>query len=81
MQGIDVRVYGSLQQAVKQGLVLDTELQVSELIEQLGISRELVQLVMVNHRAVAANAIVRPGDRVALFPQEYPVFADWKDFR
>ena len=87
MQGIDVRGYGSLQQAVKhgksqlQGLKLNTELHVFELIENLGLSKEHVQLVMVNHRAVTANEIVRPGDRVALFPQEYPVFADWKDFR
>lgn len=87
MPEIDVRAFGSLQQALMdgksslQGQKLDTELPVFELIKKLGISREHVQLVMVNHRAVRRNALVRPGDRVALFPQEYPVFTDWKDFR
>jgi molybdopterin converting factor small subunit len=84
---IDVRAFGSLQQAIKyeevqlQGLNLDIELQVLELLKKLGISKEQVQLIMINHKAVTVNAVVRPGDRVALFPQEYPVFADWKDFR
>jgi molybdopterin converting factor small subunit len=84
---IDVRAFGSLQQAIKyeevqlQGLKLDIELQVLELLKKLGISKEQVQLIMINHKAVTVNAVVRPGDRVALFPQEYPVFADWKDFR
>jgi len=40
-----------------------------------------VQLVMVNHKAVHTNSTINPGDRIALFPREYPVFADWKDFR
>jgi len=54
---------------------------VLELLQQLGIPRDHVQLIMVNHRAVTADMCVRPGDRVALFPQEYPIFPDWKDFR
>jgi molybdopterin converting factor small subunit len=40
-----------------------------------------VQVVMVNYRAVAKHSTIHPGDRVSLFPREYPVFADWKDFR
>jgi hypothetical protein len=47
-----------------------------QLLEELDIDPDLVQLVMVNHRSVPKNAIIRPGDRIALFPREYPIFAD-----
>jgi hypothetical protein len=40
-----------------------------------------VQLAMVNHRAVHKDSMIKQGDRLALFPREYIVFADWKDFR
>jgi len=40
-----------------------------------------VQLAMVNHGAVPKTSIIHPGDRLALFPKEYVVFADWKDLR
>jgi hypothetical protein len=33
------------------------------------------------HRAVSRDHVVYPGDRIALFPREYAIFADWKDFR
>ncbi len=65
MPEIDVRAFGSLQQALMngksslQGQKLDTELPVFELIKKLGISREHVQLVMVNHRAVANIFLTR----------------------
>jgi hypothetical protein len=36
---------------------------------------------MVNHRSVEKAALVRPHDRLALFPPEYPFFVDWKDLR
>jgi molybdopterin converting factor small subunit len=52
-----------------------------EVLATLGIAAERVQLAMVNHRAVARTTAVSPGDRVALFPPEYPFFADWKDLR
>jgi len=45
------------------------------------IPGDRVQLVMVNHRAVPQDTLIHPGDRVSLFPAEYAVFADWKDFR
>jgi len=53
----------------------------ADILNPLGIPPERVQLVMINHRAVNRETIIHPGDRVALFPGEYPVFADWKDFR
>ena len=36
---------------------------------------------MVNNKAVKVDALINPGDRIAFFPKEYPLFADWKDFR
>ncbi len=52
-----------------------------EVIRRLGIKSSSVQLAMANHRAIGFRELVRPGDRVALFPKEYAVFVDWKDFR
>ncbi|MBC8466330.1 MAG: hypothetical protein H8D55_00680 [Deltaproteobacteria bacterium] len=40
-----------------------------------------VQLAMVNHNAVPIKSIIHPGDRLALFPREYVVFADWNDLK
>lgn len=51
------------------------------LIEQLDVERDSIQLAMLNHRAVSGEAIVCPGDRLALFPKEYPIFVDWNDYR
>jgi len=50
-------------------------------LERLDIPKGLVQLVMVNHRAVSRETLIHPHDRVALFPREYPFFVDWKDYR
>jgi hypothetical protein len=50
-------------------------------IRQLGISDDKVQMAMCNHRAVSKDAVVNPGDRLALFPVEYPVYPDWNDYR
>jgi hypothetical protein len=36
---------------------------------------------MVNHKAVSPDHLIHPGDRIALFPKEYAIFADWKNFR
>jgi len=54
---------------------------VGEILKRLGIPSSSVQLAMANHRAVSLSETVRPGDRLALFPKEYAVFVDWKDFR
>ena len=53
----------------------------SAVLEALGIPVDRIQLVMVNHRPAGLEAEVGPGDRVALFPVEYPIFVDWHAFR
>jgi molybdopterin converting factor small subunit len=60
---------------------LNGSLTVRELLNRFPNSEERVQLVMVNHRAVPPDHIIHPGDRVALFPREYLIFADWKNLR
>lgn len=54
---------------------------VEQLVERMGLPQESVQLIMVNHKAATRQERVKAGDRVALFPKEYAVFVDWKDFR
>lgn len=84
---INIVLYGSLKKQVgrtrreRLGLGLDHAVPVADIIERLRIPRELIQIVMVNHRAVGPDAMVQPGDRVALFPGEYPFFADWSAYR
>jgi rubredoxin len=51
---------------------------VLETIQALGIPTERVKLVLVNHRGAELNQPLKEGDRVSLFPPEYPVFADWE---
>jgi len=52
-----------------------------EVLQILEIPVNRVQLAMVNHSAVPKNSIIHPGDRLALFPKEYVVFADWHDLK
>ena len=52
-----------------------------EVLEQFRIPPTRVQLIMVNYRAVSSDQVIQPGDRVALFPREYAIFADWKNLR
>ncbi len=52
-----------------------------EFLDSLEIVSDRVQLAMINHRAVSLDQVVHPGDRIALFPREYAIFADWKNFR
>jgi len=52
-----------------------------EVLKDLDITPDSVQLAMVNHKAVPKTAIIRPGDRMALFPREYAIFADWISLR
>jgi sulfur carrier protein ThiS len=85
--GIQIHLYGSLRNmgkkhdefTIKQGL--ESEAPLVDILKQVKIPPDRVQLVMVNHKAVHMDSTVCPGDRIALFPMEYPVFADWKDFR
>jgi hypothetical protein len=48
-----------------------------EVLQTYEIPANMVQLAMVNHKAVPENSIIHPGDRLALFPKEYVVFVDW----
>ena len=52
-----------------------------EVLQIHKIPANRVQLAMVNHSAVPKNSIIHPGDRLALFPKEYVVFADWHNLK
>jgi len=60
---------------------LGEPISLSGLLDRLQIQPGLVKLIMVNHRAVPSDHLILPGDRVALFPREYAIFADWRDLR
>jgi len=62
-------------------LSLDGPTPLLQVLTQQHIPVDMVQLAMVNHRAVSRESIINPGDRLALFPREYAVFADWNAFR
>ncbi|MGE5255876.1 MAG: MoaD/ThiS family protein [Hyphomicrobiales bacterium] len=88
--GSDIKVflYGSLNKDYSGAgadkpiaLDLNSPAPLPEILATLGISKEEVQVAMVNHHAVYKETLIRPDDRVALFPMEYPFFWDWKDLR
>lgn len=82
-----IYAYGSLSKSIDKPAGapvearIDSPLPLFSVIEQVGIPPDRVQLAMVNNHPVSQRAVVSPGDRVALFPREYPIFADWKDHR
>jgi len=47
-------------------------------IQELEIPAERVKLILVNHASAPLNQPLKDGDRVSIFPPEYPVFPDWK---
>ncbi len=51
---------------------------VLEIIRALGIPKERVKLILVNHTGGPLDQPLKNGDRVSLFPAEYPVFVDWE---
>ena len=51
---------------------------VQEAIQVLGIPIERIKLILVNHTGALLNQPLKNGDRVSLFPAEYPVFVDWE---
>ncbi len=84
---IKVYLFGSFQ---KEGgdpdepptqLDLKSPTTLEEVLKSLKIPPDMVQLAMVNYRAVPKDSAIYPGDRLSLFPKEYPIFADWKDLR
>jgi hypothetical protein len=54
---------------------------ISDVLDLLKNPAKDVSLALVNHRSVPKGSIVYPGDRLSLFPREYPIFADWLDHR
>jgi hypothetical protein len=62
-------------------LTLEGPTPLHKVLRLLSLERGEVQMAMVNHRAVALDLLIRPGDRLALFPKEYPLFADWAEFK
>jgi hypothetical protein len=85
--GIQIHLYGSLRNKGKShdAFTIETDLEsktfLFDILNQVKIPLDLVQLVMVNHKAAYLDSTIHPGDRIALFPKEYPLFADWKDYR
>ena len=86
-QEIYVYLYGSLSKIIDRKpnrmmkIPLDGQAPLPSVLSGIGIPIEKVQLVMLNHKGVRLDVMIRPGDRVALFPREYPFFVDWHDFR
>ena len=60
---------------------LENSMPLLEILQIHKIPVNMVQLAMANHSAVPKNSIIHPGDRLALFPREYAIFADWKDLK
>lgn len=80
---MELKLYGSLRDlSIKlPDLERQANLPLWKLLQLLELPAGSVSISMVNHRAVTLESIVQPTDRVALFPKEYPFFADWNDFR
>ena len=84
---IQVNLFGSLRNPsadlndAEKSYDLKTATPLMEFLPRLGIPADRIQLVMVNHRAADKKTTLHPGDRVALFPKEYPIFVDWNSYR
>ena len=82
-----VLLFGSLSRFNRgerdEALELDLQIptQIPDVLDLLKIPPQDVSLAMVNHRSVPKDSVIHPGDRLSLFPREYPIFADWLDHR
>jgi rubredoxin/putative ubiquitin-RnfH superfamily antitoxin RatB of RatAB toxin-antitoxin module len=70
--------YGFPEQPGPIAITLKNGATVQETIQALGIPKERVKLIFVNHTGAFSDQPLKDGDRISLFPGEYPVFADWK---
>jgi hypothetical protein len=71
--------WGKRDEAIE--LNLQTPAGIPDVLDLLKIPAKDVSLAMVNHRSVPKDSVIHPGDRLSLFPREYPLFADWLDHR
>ncbi len=83
---VQVCLFGSLRELFQDRaesihLHCSEPLPLREVLQRLGLGISCIQLAMANHKALGLGEMVRPGDRLALFPKEYAIFVDWKDFR
>ena len=70
--------YGSPEQPGLIEITLKHGATVQEAIQALEIPKERVKLIFVNYTGAFLDQTLEEGDRVSLFPAEYPVFADWE---
>lgn len=70
--------YGSQEPMRLNEITLKSGATVREVIQALGIQKENVKLILVNHAGAFLNQPLKEGDRISLFPVEYPVFTDWE---
>lgn len=74
-------LYGSLKSRVTPPAEsqLKPPMSIDELADIIGLPATEIKLVMINSRPVHPGTRIEQGDSVALFPKEYPFFADWRD--
>ncbi|MBL0715957.1 MAG: hypothetical protein JJV98_19905 [Desulfosarcina sp.] len=60
---------------------LEAARSLADVLNAIGVPAAQIQLAMVNHRAVTIETDIHEGDRIALFPKEYPIFVDWHPYR
>ena len=83
----EIHVFGSLRKSIEDRnnyplqIDLESPIPIVEILKSVNIEPDEVQLTMINYKATSKDSTVHPGDRLSLFPKEYPIFADWKDFR
>ena len=84
---VQVHLFGSLRKELRNHsshpieLDLTSPTPLGDVLANLKIPVDLVQLAMVNYKAVPKDTLIQPSDRLSLFPHEYPFFHDWKDMR
>ena len=82
-----IHLFGSLKKKLEDlydspvQLDLKSPTSLGDILVSLKISPGIVQLAMLKNRSVTKDATINPGDRLALFPREYPIVVDWKDYR
>jgi molybdopterin converting factor small subunit len=84
---ITIIAYGSLQNETgttsgdEQAYPIEHRQPLCRFLETIDVPGNRIQLAMVNHRTANLDTVVGAGDRVALFPREYPIFVDWHPYR